>query len=791
MSDMRRNERCRWLALGTALALMPNAGGAQIQPASQGSAEGADIIVTARKRDESVKDVPLTVNALSNAQLEARQVRTVEDLTRFTPGVNFTAGTSRLNSSISVRGMTQVSAVGDNRRDLVTIFIDGVPYVGNPSGVGVEAIERVEVIKGPQSALFGRATFGGAISIITQTPGNDFSARLAATVATFGDRRLSGAVTIPIVRDFVSLGLAGEFSRFDGFYENSLGGRLGRSDRNLGVATLAVTPTANLKLKARYSRRYDEDGPAATTLIARFPDYNCGPFPGFQTRSLAGLPASITTVAAARRTYCGPLLAPTGPIGINTLTPAASASRLPFTDHVLKLRHEMGTLSGDWKFGGGFGLAGTISRQRQQIEVLQDFERTAEDRYQLFANNIQRQDFYEARLTSPAERRISAMVGVSRIDQDFDSVGAFIFGSLFGAGAGGPASTALARNNQKNDAVFGSVSFDVMPRVTLIGEVRHQRETLTSGIGTPAQFSVGTTATLPRIIARYRPSDETTLFFNYAKGNQPSAGYAPFFELTTAGQAVALANGVVGVLPEAKIDNYEIGLKHYSADRRWFVNLSAYYNEWKGRQGVRTVQADVNGDGAINLTGSGAAREVFNAVPFAAGDSNTRGVEIEAGWRPVPALALGGNVAWAKTNITKALNETLLLRFFGLADGAGRTFGNVPEFSGSAFAEYTGKLANNAEWFARSDLTFVGQRFDSTLNLAYVPDQWRVNLRGGVRAGRVEVTVFVNNLFNDRTLESSSYNSDSAADPNFFQLSASEAVLPRKRQIGVTLATRF
>lgn len=758
---------------------------------NQGSAKDFEIVVTARKREESVKDVPLTVNALTNAQLEARSVRSLVDLTRYTPGMNFNLGTSRATSAISVRGMTQISAVGDNRRDLVSVFIDGVPYVGTPAGIGLEGIERVEVIKGPQSALFGRATFGGAISIITQTPGNELTARVSATAATYEDLRLSAIIEVPIVRDLLSVAVAGEVSRFGGFYQNSEGGRLGRSNRNLGVATLSLTPTSNLKFKARYSKRYDEDGEAASTLIARFPEHNCGPFPGFQNRSLAGLPASITTVGEARRAYCGPLRTPTGPIGINIATPAQSVGRVPFTEHELKLRHEMGTLSGNWDFAGGFGLVGTVSRQRSQFQILADFERAPEDRYQIYSNNVQRQDFYEGRLTSPAGKWISAMIGASRVDQDFDTSGGFIFGSLFGAAAGGPAAIVLDRNRQENDAVFGSVSVDPFAGLTLIGEGRYQKETLTSGVGTANSFSVSTTAFLPRLTARYRLSNETTAYFNYAQGNQPSAGYAPLFLLSPAGQAIAEAAGVFGVLPEAKLENYEVGLKHYAADGRWFVNLATFYNAWTGRQGVRTVQVDIDRNGIINLTGTGAAREVFNAVPFAAGDSNTRGIEVEAGWRPVQSLVLGGNVAWAKTNITKSLNDALLLRFFGRTDAAGQKFPLVPEYSGSAYAEYTGTLSATSQWFVRGDVTYLGKIFDSSLNFAYVPEQWRLNLRGGFRWGRAEVTLFVNNALNSKVLESARYNSDSAADPFFFQLAASEASLPGKRQFGVTVSSRF
>jgi hypothetical protein len=88
-------------------------------------------------------------------------------------------------------------------------------------------------------------------------------------------------------------------------------------------------------------------------------------------------------------------------------------------------------------------------------------------------------------------------------------------------------------------------------------------------------------------------------------------------------------------------------------------------------------------------------------------------------------------------------------------------------------------------------MTYIGKRYDSIANFAYVPGQFRANLRAGLTGDRWEVVAFVNNLFDDDTLEASRYNSDSAADPFFFQLASSEAVLPHKRQVGVTATFRF
>ena len=99
----------------------------------RGVAQLEEIAVTARKREESIQDAPLTIQAFTAEQIEERGAQSLADLAKFTPGLTFNQGSSRAASDFSIRGMTQISPVGDNRQDLVTMFIDGVPYIGNPS----------------------------------------------------------------------------------------------------------------------------------------------------------------------------------------------------------------------------------------------------------------------------------------------------------------------------------------------------------------------------------------------------------------------------------------------------------------------------------------------------------------------------------------------------------------------------------------------------------------------------------------------------------------------------------
>ncbi len=760
---------------------------------AQQSGQLEEIVVTARKRAETIQEAPLSIQAFTAGQIEQRGINNFADLAKFSSGLNFNSGTNRGSSSITIRGMNQVGAVGDNRRDLVTVFLDGVPLVGAPSTYGVEDLERVEIVKGPQSALFGRATFGGAISMVTTTPGDEFKAQVSATAATHSDYRGSMSVEGPIVPSILSGRFSIAANDFNGFYKNSLGGRLGETKGLFYTGVLNFTPSENFDLKVRYSDRSDEDGPEATPLIARFTEHNCGPFPGFQTRSLLGLPPSFTTVGQARRSYCGPLKAPSGPIAINVTPPANILSQVPLKESKAEIDHSLLSGTANYSFGDGHSITAVVSTQDYRVSRLADFERAPEDRYWAYSNIEQEQDSYELRLTSPNENRLKYMVGVARLETTYDTIGAFINGTLFGATQGGPASLVSlspARNSSKTDSVFGSLGYDITERLNVSVEARYQDDTIASGIGLPTQFSVNTKATLPRVLAKYKVSDETNVYANYAKGNQPTQGYATFFQVTPAQQAVALANGVLPTVPEAKVENYELGIKHRADDGRWYLNGSVYYLKWVGRQGVRTVQVDLNGDGIIQ-TGAAPAGETFNAVPFAAGDSNTKGIEFDGAFGLTDQITIGGSASYADTKITKALNETLPLRFFGLADAKGFKFGQVAPFTGAVYANYEAPISGDRSWFVRSDLTYRDRMWDSIANLAYVPAQVRVDLRGGLRADNWDLTLFVKNLFNEKTLESSRYNSDSATDPFFFQLAASEAVLPNKRQGGITVSYRF
>ncbi len=134
-----------------------------------------DIVVTARKREENLQDVPLSLSAFSAEDLQRRGVENAYDLALFTPNFNTQKQVGRTLDRPTIRGMANSSTQGEPN---ASYFIDGVFVSSSVASATTNTIERIEVLRGPQSAQFGRATFSGAVNYVTRQPGNEWEAQL-------------------------------------------------------------------------------------------------------------------------------------------------------------------------------------------------------------------------------------------------------------------------------------------------------------------------------------------------------------------------------------------------------------------------------------------------------------------------------------------------------------------------------------------------------------------------------------------------------------------------------------
>ncbi|MFZ9708484.1 MAG: TonB-dependent receptor [Steroidobacteraceae bacterium] len=250
----RKGIHCLWVAPLTLAVAMPTL--------AQTPDEGAaleEIVVTARKREENLQDVPIAITAVSAEALQRQGIKDVADLVQGDPSLSFDKGIAPYDTRIVIRGLSPTRG-----RPNVATLIDGIDVSSESIGVAggsllinprLVDIARVEVVKGPQSALYGRSAFAGAISYVTADPDDEVSGSVDADVAQYDEYEVKGSLSLPFSDTF---GMRLNTYKFDkrGFYENAAtGDYVGGGDGLGGSVTLKWQPneTYSMKLRGEYS----------------------------------------------------------------------------------------------------------------------------------------------------------------------------------------------------------------------------------------------------------------------------------------------------------------------------------------------------------------------------------------------------------------------------------------------------------------------------------------------------------------------------------------------------------
>jgi iron complex outermembrane receptor protein len=235
------------------------------------SALGEAIVVTARKREESLQETPISITAFSGRGLEARGIQTTEGIAQITPNLtlqNNPAFSGASNSAtIYIRGVGQQDFVPTVEPG-VGVYVDGV-YVARSIGSILDLVDfaRIEVLRGPQGTLFGRNTIGGAISVTTKAPGQEFEASGSATYGTDDLFVVKGSLNLPLGQRAALRASVGWFNQ-DGYVARTFDGKkLGDSDRLAGRVALRLEPVdgwiADLAFDGTTAR---ENGPAISLI---------------------------------------------------------------------------------------------------------------------------------------------------------------------------------------------------------------------------------------------------------------------------------------------------------------------------------------------------------------------------------------------------------------------------------------------------------------------------------------------------------------------------------------------
>lgn len=229
--------------------------------------EITEILVTSRKKEENLLEVPVAITAFTSDAIEQAGIRDLYDIAELTPGLSFFNAQGEFLAVPVIRGVAPTDINGENN---AAIFVDGV-YVSGREGLNFSQLdlERIEVVKGPQSALYGRNAFSGAINYVTKLPAEAFETKADVTYGNEGRYGGQASVSGPILGDTLRGRVATLYDNFDGSYDNSLGGSdIGGYRYRSTQGSLLWQPTEALQVVGAVYYSNDEIDDAATTGVA-------------------------------------------------------------------------------------------------------------------------------------------------------------------------------------------------------------------------------------------------------------------------------------------------------------------------------------------------------------------------------------------------------------------------------------------------------------------------------------------------------------------------------------------
>ena len=799
--------------IGAALAVvaLPPAALAQQTSAKEGDAGLQEIVVTARKREETLQDIPIAISAVSADRLERQGITRLEELTLQVSGVQFhplgLAIPGRVNSSIRFRGMDVNSQVPTFQ--LGTLFIDGIYVLGGTSSIPLDDVARVEVVKGPQSAYFGRNTFGGAINYISKQPSMEgFEGDLKASGAQFDEYEVSGAFSGPIIPGKLAFRVAGRSYETGGMWTASDGGRLGEQKTTSYSLAVKATPTENLTLTARLFHARDEDGPAAGGAIpGRLNDscagrsitnnagqvvtpmlWFCGNVP--ENGDAISVLGTRQIIDSNTRTTSARALASTGdanwllPNLVQRALPAAIVGKVPGLDGIeLKRDVDRLSLNATYAFDNGYSIDLLAGDNKLAANWVRDFNFTAFDNAYSRDPQYSEDRSYELRLTSPQEQRFRWLIGLNYYEQDFLAAGtggdsAFlcvdtITGPTIGTCRPGPSAAAVAffpnglanTDRVETSAVFAAAAYDFSDRWTLNLEGRYQDDSFRRGL-TTFQTIEGTKF-LPRVIVQFKPGATTNLYASYAEGLLQGELNQLVIDAYAREKAQFEALGSPGQVPEEILDSFELGWKQRLLDDRIAISTAVYYGDWTAKK-VRQVvavnftcgdfPATVGSPGCRPNLGEASAGQPSrnadgspsfnNSNVVSAYDVEIWGAEFEATAALTERLRLGGALTYARSRMKEGIFNTVT-PIAGSNNIKGNANPRFPEWSGSVNAEYEAPLTDAWRWFVRGDASYFGKTFVDLDNVATCKSYVVANSGAGVSRDKLRVELFVKNLFDD------------------------------------------
>ena len=536
-----------------------------------------EIVVTARQRNESLQEIPLAIAAFTSEDIKKAGFQNLGDIALQSSGIQFNPNISgvtagRFNSVIRMRGVSVLSQLP--HLQATSLFVDGVYSLGGAQVLPIQDLERVEIIKGPQSAFFGRNTFAGAINYITKKPDlENYEGNLDISGGTYNQFDVSAQHTGPLVPG--KLGYLANVRLYNkgSMFTATDGGKLGEQGSKSASLSLLAKPTDSLSVKLRAFYQEDDDGPASEGKIAgrTFDTCNGKTYKATSVAgALVGARGGESVTLRPRNYLCGAIPQP-GEAGAPKITsntslfptqfarvrpgfdfelsvpvPAVIARPNFLVDNLIKrkfvkgvptidgfgLRRNTfrGSLNADWEFAEGYKATLTAGYNDMGSNWLRDFDVSDAEIWYSADPQTGKDKSAELRVASPGEERFRWIAGATYYKQTFitNGGGGLLVTSCFNQSCSiGPVNAALpatSGDRAKVWAGYGTASYDISEQLTLDLEFRYMQDTRvnTQTFGTSVRnLEQVNKQKTPRIILSYKPSDETTIYGQASRGALP------------------------------------------------------------------------------------------------------------------------------------------------------------------------------------------------------------------------------------------------------------------------------
>ncbi|MEM1110982.1 MAG: TonB-dependent receptor [Pseudomonadota bacterium] len=698
-----------------------------------------EVIVSAQKRSQSLTDVPMSIGIMTADQVERAQLTSVQDISVRIPGLAISQFGGRGDIGyLSIRGLANNSATQTLR---AAVIVDDVPITDLRSlNSSLLDVEQIEVLRGPQSTLYGLTAEAGLMVTRSRRPQNTFGGRLAARYSSFEDYNIQGVVDIPLIDNELTLGLSGLYESRDGFVENQLlDDDYDKGETQVARVRALYTPTDQLELDFIYTYDKGDDD-----FGQSFVPVNEGRY---------------------RERWDNPVAAATSDVAFETLAPLDEWENAADWRGFAKIESHNFSLRAAYEFSS-FELVSVSSYREGESDSSFDigiapggllpFPGGPSGFIQAGETAGDTESFYqELRAVSSADGPLDWVVGAVYFNREDENIGEFVrtvanippppFPPI-------PADTPLPFGDALAEeftslSIYGQIDYRLSDRWELTAGLRYEDTESTSrnlgghdgssGLFPPTEEEINDDGTrvkqssdnlLPKLTLSYLPNDSGRVYATLAKGWLPGSGNAD-----TSDDSQARVD-------EEESWTYELGANYQFAQARATLSAALFFNTIDDYQEVVSV-------GPLD-------QRVENVD-----EVEIRGFEVEATWSATDRLRLSAGYARNEAEYGSFVED---YGTFGRVDRKGNRLPGVPEynFNISAVYDWSDRFYTELEVFGAGSFLEREDRTDGKgtqlLGVQLQPalgetDSYEVvNLRAGYDWERVSLLLFVNNLLEER-----------------------------------------